>query len=238
MECGVTDAWRKRDRVKLRRWCIRRLLEDWSIREVASHVRMPKSTVYDWWCRFQWKGWEGLVDVSRRPHHINHLPQETIAKVVEVRQREGWCAEAIEAYLKTQGVQVSHGSIYTILKQNGLIMKPYKPRKQRTFIRFAREHPDSLWQTDIKYYGDRYVIAYIDDCSRYVPALGLFEEATTDNVLHVLDEALDNGRVPNQMLTDHGTQHWSNDGDSRFTSFCIKHEIEHILGSTAPSCSV
>jgi len=118
-----------------------------------------------------------------------------------------------------------------ILKRNGLITKPYKPRKQRTYIRFAREHPDSLWQTDIKYYGDHYLIAYLDDCSRYLSAASLHREATTDNVLETLEEALSNGRTPQQILTDHGTQYWSNDGDSRFTNFCIKHGIEHILGS-------
>jgi transposase InsO family protein len=173
-----------------------------------------------------------LVDASRRPHTIHRIPQETIVKVIEVRMREGWCSEAIEAYLKREGVQVSHGSIYMILKRNGLITKPYKPRKQRTYIRFARQHPDSLWQTDIKYYGDRYLIAYLDDCSRYIPAASICREATTDNVLETLKEALSQGRTPQQILSDHGTQYWSNDGDSRFTSFCIKHGIEHILGST------
>jgi len=48
-----------------------------------------------------------------------------------------------------RGIQVSHGSIYTILKQNRLIMKPYKPRRQRTHKRWQRRLPDSLWQTDI-----------------------------------------------------------------------------------------
>jgi len=207
-------------------------LKGWSIREVSTHVMMPKSTVYDWWLRFQWNGWVGLVDASRRPHTVHRLPQETVARVIEVRRREGWCSEAIEAYLKAQGVQVSHGSIYTILKTNGFITKPYRPRRQRTFIRFQRAHPDSLWQTDITYYGDLYLIAYLDDCSRYVPALGLFEEATTDNVLETLENALSNGRTPQQILSDHGTQYWSNDSPGRFTSFCAKQGIEHILGST------
>jgi transposase InsO family protein len=192
---------------------------------------MPKSTVYDWWCRFQRKGWEGLIDSSRRPHTIHRLPEETVTRILEVRQEHGWCAEAIEAYLRTQGIQASHGSIYTILKMNDLITRPYKPRRQRTFIRFQRLHPDSLWQTDIKYYGDRYLIAYLDDCSRYAPALGLFREATTDNVLHVLDDALGNGRVPSQMLTDHGTQYYSDSDKSRFTLYLETHGIQHIMSS-------
>jgi len=227
-------CWRmrgERDVEKLRRWCIRRLLEGWSIRDVSAHAMMPKSTVHDWWIRFQRKGWAGLVDESRRPRIIHRLPQETVARVVEVRQREGWCSEAIEAYLKARGVQVSHGSIHTIIKQNHLPMHTYTPRIQRTYTRFQRAHPDSLWQTDIKYYGDEYLIAYLDDCSRYVPAIELYTEATTENLLNLTDDALSHGRPPSQVLSDHGPQYYSNNGKSRFTLYLEAHGIEHITGS-------
>jgi transposase InsO family protein len=172
------------------------------------------------------------VDESRRAHSLHCVPEETVRRVLEVRRREGWCSEAIEAYLKAQGVQINHGSIHTILKQNQLITKPYTPRRKRTFTRFQRAHPDSLWQTDIKYYGDRYLMAYLDDCSRYLPAATLSPEATTDTVLETFEEALSAGRTPKQILSDHGTQFWSNDGPGRFTNFCMEHGIEHILGST------
>jgi len=121
--------------------------------------------------------------VQETTHTIHHLPEETVARVLRVRRIHGWRAEAIEAHLRSQGVQISHRSIYLILKRNNLITKSYKPRKQRSYIRFARQHPDSLWQTDIKYYGNRYLVAYLDDCSRYIPAASLYREATADNVL-------------------------------------------------------
>jgi transposase InsO family protein len=142
------------------------------------------------------------------------------AEVLEVRQRKGCCSEAIEAYLKSHGVQVSHGSIHRIMKYNHLPMRTYAPRKQRTYIRFQRAHPDSLWQTHITNYANQHLIAFIDDCSRYVPSASLCLEATTDNVLETLQEALSNGRTPKQILSDHGTQYWSNDGPGRFTNFC------------------
>jgi len=192
---------------------------------------MPKSTVHDWQMRFQRKGWAGLVNESRRPHIIHRLPQETVARVIEVRQREGWCSEAIEAYLKAHGVQVSHGSIHTIIKQNHLPMRTYAPRRQRTYTRFARQHPDSLWQTDIKYYGDEYLIAYLDDRSRYVPAIELYMEATTDNLLNLTDYALSHGRTPSQVLSDGGPQFYSDNGKSRFTLYLESHGIQHITGS-------
>lgn len=223
----------ERDQQKLRRWCIKRLQEDWPIRRVSEHAKTPKSTIHDWWTRFQRNGWEGLIDASRRPHNIHHLPETTILRVIQIRQQEGWCHEAIAAYLnQRENVNISSGSAYHILKRNHLITKPYKPRKRRTYIRFARQHPDSLWQTDIKYYGDRYLIAFLDDCSRYIPAATLTPEATTDQVLDTLENALSNGRTPKQILSDHGTQYWSNDGPGRFTNFCTQHGIEHILGST------
>jgi putative transposase len=159
-----------RDKLKLRRWCIRRLLQD-------------------------------------------------------------WCSETIAAYLQRQKVQVSSGSVHSILKQNQLITKPYKPRRQRTYIRFQRKHPDSLWQTDIKYYDNQYLIAFLDDCSRYLTGIALLKEATTSRILHLLDATLRLGRTPRQILSDHGTQFYSDDGGSRFTTYLEAHGIEHIMGS-------
>jgi len=181
--------------------------------------------------RFQRKGWEGLVDASRRPHTIHRLPQSTVNTVIEIRQREGWCSETIEAYLKRQGIQVSHRSITTIIRKHSLPIRSYSPRKQRTYIRFQRANPDSLWQTDIKYYGHQYLIAFLDDCSRYLTGLTLLPNATTNNILNLLEETLRQGRNPTQILSDHGTQYYSDDGKSRFTEFCEQHGIEHIFGS-------
>jgi len=222
----------ERDVGKLRRWCVRRLLEGWSIRDASAHAMMPKSTVHDWWIRFQRKGWAGLVNESRRPHIIHRLPQETVARIIQVRLREGWCGEAIAAYLNQQErIKVSSGSVYKIIKECNLITRTYKPRRQRSYIRFQRTHPDSLWQTDIKYYGDEYLIAYLDDCSRYVPAIELYMEATTDNLLTLTDSALSHGRTPSQVLSDHGPQYYSNNSKSRFTLYLEAHGIMHITGS-------
>ena len=222
----------ERDQQKLRRWCIRRLQEDWPVRKVSEHVRIPKSTIHDWWSRFQRKGWEGLLNESRRPHTIHRLSEATIQRIVEIRQREGWCHEAIAAYLnQREGIKVSSGSTYRILKRYDLITRSYKPRKQRTYIRFQRTHPDSLWQTDIKYYGDQYLIAFLDDCSRYVPNAILCKHATTRRILKLLDATLSQGRIPRQILSDHGTQFYSEDGGSQFTAYLEAHGIEHIMGS-------
>jgi len=42
---------------------------------------------------------------------------------------------------------------------------------------------------------------------------------------------LSHGRIPKQILSDHGTQFYSEDGGSQFTAYLKAHGIEHIMGS-------
>jgi putative transposase len=220
-----------RDRLKLRRWCVRKLLEGEDVETIGLTAKVSRRTLYYWLERFQQNGGEGLIDKPRRPRTIRRLNPTVVEKVIQLRERHGWCGEAISAHLRREGVMVSNGSAYRILRDHALPVKAYASRRRRTYSRFARQHPDSLWQTDIKYYDDKYLIAFLDDCSRYIPAATLNPEATTNQVLDTLKNALSAGRTPKQILSDHGTQYWSNDGPGRFTTYCTQHGIEHIMGS-------
>jgi transposase len=159
-----------RDKLKLRHWCVRKLLEGEDMESIRLTANVSRRTLYYWLERFQRNGGEGLIDASRRPRTIHHLNPSVVERVIQLRQQHGWCGQAISAHLKQQRVEVSNGSVYTILHNHAFPVKEYAPRRRKTYIRFQREHPDSLWQTDIKYYGDRYLIAFLDDCSRYVPS--------------------------------------------------------------------
>jgi len=220
-----------RDELKLRHWCVRKLLEGEDVETIRLTAKVSRRTLYYWLERFQRNGGEGLTDASRRPHKIRRLEPNVVEKVIQLRQQHGWCGQAISAHLRRGGVEVSNGSIYTILHNHTLPVKAYAPRRRRTYIRFQRTHPDSLWQTDIKYYRNRYLIAFLDDCSRYVPNAILCKHATTWRILKLLDTTLSRGRIPRQILSDHGSQFYSEDGGSQFTAHLEAHGIEHILGS-------
>ena len=220
-----------RDKLKLRHWCVRKLLEGEDVESIRLTANVSRRTLYYWLERFQRNGGEGLIDASRRPRTIHRLNPIVVERVIQLRQQHGWCGQAISAHLKRQRVEVSNGSVYTILHNHAFPVKEYAPRRRKTYIRFQREHPDSLWQTDIKYYGDRYLIAFLDDCSRYVPSATLCKHATTTRILKLLDETLSRGRIPGQILSDHGSQFYSEDGGSQFTAYLEAHGIEHITGS-------
>lgn len=58
------------------------------------------------------EGWEGCWT-----HAIHRLPETIVQPVIQLRQKQGWCHEAIAAYLnQREHVNGSSGSVYTILK--------------------------------------------------------------------------------------------------------------------------
>ena len=100
--------------------------------------------------------------------------------------------------------------IRKIIRDNGL---DNRSNDQKLGYRhFQRERPNDLWQIDIAgvetvgYLKEVYLIALLDDCSRFVVAAQYFKEQTTTNVIKVVRDAVLAFGRPNQILADNGTQ--------------------------------
>ncbi|OYT56928.1 hypothetical protein B6U70_02965, partial [Euryarchaeota archaeon ex4484_162] len=50
------------------------------------------------------------------------------------------------------------------------------------------------------------VIMFEDDASRLITGFGVFSNATANNAVETLDQAIQWYGVPKQVMTDHGTQ--------------------------------
>ena len=91
-----------------------------------------------------------------------------------------------------------------------------KKRKRRRRVRYERTHSNSLRHTDWKQirggmHDSRWFLCHQDDASRFVTGYGIFDEATTENALIVLDEAVKNHGIPAAIMTDHGSQFYANE---------------------------
>ncbi|MFZ2456806.1 MAG: DDE-type integrase/transposase/recombinase [Candidatus Altiarchaeia archaeon] len=156
---------------------------------------------------------------------------------MKLREEYGWGPARIEGYLKQenpQGVKpVGHNAIYRIIKQAGLNSPLESPRKTWGKKRFQRTEPNQMWQTDWKLTReDKWMVTYIDDYSRFIPASRIFANATTENALKVLQEALDAYGTPRQILTDQGVQFYTwQEGKTEFTKFLERRHIQHIVAS-------
>ncbi len=220
-----------RDILKLRHWCIRKRGEGVPVCEICTAAQIPRRTFYNWWSRYENGGFENLINKPRKPNTTHRTPPETVKAVTDLRQETGLCPHRIAGHLRKRGIDVCHMTVYRILLRQGLNHPLTKPRLKRTYRRWQRMHPNSLWQCDLKLVGARWLIAILDDHSRFVTGSRIFNEGTAENVISILDQAIHEYAKPREILTDHGSQFWSvRRGESSFDTYCASKGIKHILG--------
>jgi transposase InsO family protein len=152
-------------------------------------------------------------------------------EVISIRQKTGWCPHKIAGYLRTQGTLVGHMTVYRVLRSSGLKKPLQTPRIKRTYTRWQRRHPNSLWQCDLKLVDARRPITILDDHIRYVTGSQIFKEGTSENVIWLQDQAVHEYTKPREILTDHASQFSSvRGGESGFDAYCESKGIKHILG--------
>lgn len=193
---------------------------------------------------------------SRRPHHQPKLTSQWIVdKILKIKkEKPEMGAKAMSGHLlRFESVSLSSSTVAKIFKKHGVVdgdkgaaearyrtkgddNKQFEQQVEKEmgeWERFARPHPNDLWQMDIMGFYIRdahkvYLISAIDDCSRMIVGWGLFREQTADNVLEVLRGGLVRFGAPKEILTDQGAQfkHWG--GVTQFEKLLKKLKVEHI----------
>lgn len=183
-------------------------------------------TLKRWVSRLDKGSWD-LCDKSRKPHTIHHkISRQLKQEVLKFREKTGWGERKIAFH-----IPLSHTSINHILNVAGLCHVTKNKGKRVKWVRWQREHPNSLWQIDHTDEQDKfncYTLSVIDDCSRYSLALVKLNCVTTDIVTHVLDGLIKKHGKPQQILTDNGGAYGLNSKHSRFDRWCKKRGIHHI----------
>ena len=96
------------------------------------------------------------------------------------------------------------------MKENGLVVSSAAKSKKRKWVRYERRHSNSMWHTDWHVMKDPRMkglnlVTFLDDASRCVTGVGLFTEATSENVVKVLRDAVRQFGVPATILSDNGS---------------------------------
>ena len=186
-------------------------------------------TLKRWAARLDTNGWD-LCDSSRRPHTIQFKVTPKIEdQILLLRSRTGWGSEKITQQLPQLGI--SERTIDKILGKHGLLKKTKTKGRRVKWVRWQREHPNSLWQidhTDEMDNGGCYTLSVIDDCSRYSLALVKLNHVTTDVVTHILDGLMRTHGKPREILTDNGGAYGLKSKHSRFDRWCTRKGTKHI----------
>ncbi|MGH9388959.1 MAG: transposase, partial [Vicinamibacteria bacterium] len=136
------------------------------------------------------------------------------------------------------GVRVSTGSVRKTLRAENLPRQaPPKRRRRRPpkVKTFERSRPGDLWQTDITYLylpGDSrplYLVAFLDDFSRYVVSYGLHTHMKGAIVIEALLEGILKFGRPKEVLSDQGRQYFAWRGKTDFQKLLRREGIEHVV---------
>lgn len=183
-------------------------------------------TLRRWTKRFNQTEWD-FCDKSTRPKNIHYrISSEIEKRIVFIKKQTGWGAEKIEDF-----IGVGHTTINKVLNKHNLTKPNENRRKRIKYIRWQRNHPNSLWQidhTDEQEKGYCYTLSVIDDCSRYSLALAKLKNITTEEVINVLGALINKHGKPREILSDNGNVYGLTSEDSNFDKWCRKNGIKHI----------
>lgn len=183
-------------------------------------------TLKRWNKRINSEEWD-LSDSSRRPKIIHTKITEDLEKdIINIRNKTGWGADKINSVVPN----LSISTIKRVLTKNNLSNSNPNKKKRIKYIRWQRNHPNSLWQSDTsdQKIKDKYVLSIIDDCSRYCLTMKPLNELSTEIITKVFDELIKIHGKPREILTDNGSVYGSKSKHSKFDRWCRRRGIKHI----------
>lgn len=215
---------------KKRKWMIQQFRAGRSVTSIAKIQEISRRYVYKLAAKYKEEGisaYEGKK--SGRPK-ISINPS-FVKKVIEIRERDDYGSEKIHFVLRKRGFTVSQHIIQRILNEQNLTDPCPKRRGQRKYVSYQWPISNYMWHCDWSQYKGKWYCVFIDDRSRKIVAAGVFENATTQNALFVLYQAiLINGVCPVVVLSDKGSQFYANKyyktGKKGISEF--EKELEHL----------
>ena len=105
---------------------------------------------------------------------------------------------------------ISYCAVYRILKKGGAVAASAAKSRRRGWVRYERRYSNAMWHVDWHEMKDpRFrglkLVTYLDDASRCVAAARVFKEATSENSVLALRDAIKRFGTPATVLSDNGS---------------------------------
>ncbi|AEA46105.1 IS481 family transposase [Archaeoglobus veneficus] len=202
------------------------------VREIAAVMRVTPRRIYQLKKQYEETGKiPELKQAGRKPKLIDPDIEQIVLQAYHKYKLSPVTLEKLIE--RDYGIHIPHNTIYKIMLKNNLVEENMNKKKQRRWVRFERKHSMSLWQGDWKKLGNKWIIAFMDDASRFITCYGIFDSATAENTIKVLKKGFAEFGIPDEILTDHGTQFVAaksrEKAKHRFKDFLAENGVKHIL---------
>lgn len=203
----------------------------WSHHEVIDYLQnhydlaVSLRTLKRWRKSLSSPTWTGPIAPSPPPP-VAKVQQEEILRICALRKKTGWGALPLKHIFK---FEVSESTFKRIIKANGLSRGSKIENKRIHWVKWQRQHPDSLWQLDAHQDEQgNWLMPVIDDCSRYCFGIRAMNSLTTQEVTSYLEDLFKIHGVPRELLSDNGAEFGSKSKNSEFDQWCEKWRVKHI----------
>lgn len=200
-----------------------------TVKEACSAHDISDSSYYNWRERLE----------RKKETKPDSKLEKTEKLVVNMKKEHPYYGQKkISMQLKRfHGLKVKRSRVAKILKKHGLLETscPNSGSKKGK-RRFERIDKNELWQMDLMHYqikdaGKFYLISALDDYSRFICAHKVCTTKKAEKVIDTFKMAVEEHGLPQQILTDRGTQFHSWKGITRFEKTLDRLGVKHILAS-------
>jgi transposase InsO family protein len=207
-------------------------------KDFAPLVGTTNSTLYSWKSKFEAHGPGGLMPRPRGAPRGSRMPELTKRTILMLKESnpEYGCQRISDMLARGPALPASANAVARVLREAGYELEEVETRPHRDRVRrFERGQPNQLWQTDLfsfvlKRQNRRvYLVAFMDDHSRFVVSFGLYGSQSTAVVLETLRAGLSSYGAPEEILTDNGAQYVTWRGKSAFTKELEKRGIKQLV---------
>lgn len=209
-------------------------------RDFARAWGVSEHSLHLWLKRYRTDGPKGLEGRGGRRKGRKPVHGVIEREILSLKEKFPYFGlRKVQGFLaRFKGLKTNRHQIRRVVKEAGLPETPLVRRiwrKAPLIRRFERSKPGELWQTDITSFNLArnsqrvFLVAFIDDNSRYVVAWKLAMKATTAIVSETLLEGIQRFGKPVEVLTDQGPQYYSWRGKSEFQKLLVKQGIKQAV---------
>lgn len=178
-----------------------------SVQEAALTLQCSKRTIRRYKVRLLKNGVEGLRE--QRRSNNRKLTAPVMNQIISLKAQGPW--RSCRHIRDRLSVRIGRQAVWNILTTAGLMH--LNAERLKPLQRFVARYPNDLWQSDIMgkmkfpHLGYVYLIASIDDHSRFLLSSNWYERQTKQHVFFIWYAAMRHWGIPNAMLQDRGTQY-------------------------------
>ena len=210
--------------MKQRKEFVLKAIHTGNFRQLCKEYGITPKTGYKWLERFYQHGYEGMMELSRRPRsHAKELGEAALCEIIRFKSAHPrWGPRKLRAlYQRLHGKAPSESSFKRVLERAGLVEKRRVRRRSaagRIFSGRKAKAANEIWTVDFKGWwhganGQRCEpLTVRDEYTRYLLELRTMADARTETVRACFERLFERHGIPQCIRSDNGVPFASNTG--------------------------